>query len=149
MVPKICNFSKYTVLINGVSQIMAQISWILRSFTENWILRLQKADFDDLYTIGSEFASPTRSHIPFPGVCAKNAVSENLYWQFFANIRRFISLFFAKLRQHIPKRMSDSSYFSQVYFQFVDGVFETKFELKKTNGVSRKIMQTIRRLCLY
>ena len=62
---------------NGLSQIIVQNLRILPIFTENQISRLQKADFDDLYTIGSEFASPTRSHTPFPAVSAKNAVSEN------------------------------------------------------------------------
>ena len=37
--------------VNGVSQIIAKILKILRIFTENWILRLQKADFDDLYSV--------------------------------------------------------------------------------------------------
>ena len=71
---------------NGLSQEIVPNLRILRIFTENWILRLQKAEFDDLYAIGSEFASPTRSHTPFPAVSAKNAVSENLYCQFFAKI---------------------------------------------------------------
>ena len=59
-------------------------------FTENWILRHQKADFDDLYTIGSEFASPTRSHTPFPTVSAKNAVLENFDCQI---LRKFSEKF--------------------------------------------------------
>ena len=63
--------------INGLSQEIVPNLRILRIVTENWILRFQKADFYDLYTIGSEFASPTRSHIPFPAVSAKNAISEN------------------------------------------------------------------------
>ena len=72
---------------NGLSQ---EIVPNLRIFTENWISRLQKADFDDLYTIGSEFASPTRSHTPFPAVSAKNAVSENCYCQ---NLRKICEKF--------------------------------------------------------
>ena len=68
---------------NGVSQILSQN---LRIFTEDWISRLQKADFDDLYTIGSEFASLTRSHTPFPAVSAKNAVSENFDCQILRKI---------------------------------------------------------------
>ena len=63
---------------SGLSQ---EIVPNLRSFTENWILRPQKEDFDQLYTIGSEFASRTRSHTPVPAVSAKNAVSENFYCQ--------------------------------------------------------------------
>ena len=35
--------------------------------------------WDDCYTIGFEFASPTRSHSPFPVISDKNALSENFY----------------------------------------------------------------------
>ena len=80
--------------LNGLSQ---EIVPNLRIFTENWILRLQKADFDDLYTIGSEFASPTRSHTPFPAVSAKNAVSENFYCQILRKFSENSGLFFAKI----------------------------------------------------
>ena len=83
-------------MINGVSQIIAQNLRILRIFTENSILRLQKADFNDLYTIGSEFAVGTRSHTPFPAVSAKNAVSENFYCQI---LRKFSRIFCAIFRK--------------------------------------------------
>ena len=91
--------------INGLSQ---EIIPNLRIFTENWILRLQKADFDDLYTIGSEFASPTRSHTPFPAVSAKNAVSENFDCQILRKFsEKFGTIFaenplqFQKNRKHL------------------------------------------------
>ena len=75
-----------TLPSNGLSQEIVPNLRILRIFTENWILSFQKADFDDLYTIRSEFASPTRSHAPFPTVSAKNAVSENFYCQILRKI---------------------------------------------------------------
>ena len=73
-------------MLNGANGLSQEIVPNLRIFTENRILRLQNADFDDLYTIGSEFASPTRSHTPFPTVSAKNAVSENFYCQILRKI---------------------------------------------------------------
>ena len=76
---------------NGLSQ---EINPNLRIFTENWISCLQKADFDDLYTIGSEFATPTRSHTPFPVVSAKNAVSENFYCQILRKFSRKVCTIF-------------------------------------------------------
>ena len=83
-------------VINGLSQ---EIVPNLRIFTENWISRLQNADFDDLYTIGSEFASPTRSHTPFPAVSAKNAVLENFDRQMLQKIpKNFGTIFVAKIR---------------------------------------------------
>ena len=76
---------------------LVQNLWILRFFTENWILRFQKADVDDLFTIGSEFASRTRSCTPFPAVSAKIAVSENSYCQILRKISKKSGLFFAKI----------------------------------------------------
>ena len=83
MINAIAGLQMHSLSINGLSQ---EILPNLRIFSEDWILHLQKADFDDLYTIGSEFASPTRSYTPFAAVSAKNAVSENfdcqILWKF-------------------------------------------------------------------
>ena len=84
--------------------------YVNAAFTENWIARLHLSNFDDLYTIGSEFASRTRSHTPFPAVSAKNAVFENLYWQ---NLQKFTEKFrtiFAKIHYTSLKK-----FVSQVY----------------------------------
>ena len=82
----------YLSFAGGCNGLSPEIVPNLRIFTENWILRLQKADFDDLYTIGSEFASPTRSHTPFPAAFTKNAVSENFDCQILRKFSKQILL---------------------------------------------------------
>ena len=92
--PLVCLFySSLDVQRNGLSQELVRN---LRIFTENWISRLQKVDFDDFYTIGSEFASRTRSHTPFPAVSAKNAVSEIVTAKFYGNFPKNSGLFFCE-----------------------------------------------------
>ena len=90
------DFVVRSIQSNGLSQIIPQNLRILRIFTENSNLHRQKADFNDLYTIGSEFAVGTRSHTPFPAVFAKNAVSENFYCQ---NLRKNSRIFCAIFRE--------------------------------------------------
>ena len=82
---------------NALSQIIVQIILrILHIFTEIWILHLHLSDFDDLYTIGSEFASRTRSRTPFPAVSAKNAVSENFDCQILLKVSEYFGTTFCE-----------------------------------------------------
>ena len=85
---------------NGLPQEIVTNLRISRIVTENWILGPQKADFNDLYTIGSEFASPTRSHTPFPAVSAKNAVTQNFYCQILRNLSKQFGTIFCENPLH-------------------------------------------------
>ena len=78
-------------------KLQSQNLQILQIFTENCFFRLRLPDFDDFYTIGSEFASRTRFHTPFLAVSAKNVVFENLYRQFVTNILR-------RIRVHVLRK---------------------------------------------
>ena len=55
-------------------------------FAEIRILRLHLSDFDDIFTIGSEFAFRARFRTPFRADFVKNAVSENFCFRILRKI---------------------------------------------------------------
>ena len=85
------------VHINGLFQKIVRKSRILRIFTEIRILHVHLSDFDDFFTIGSEFAQRTRFRTPFRADFVKNAVSENFCFRI---LRKFSENFRTIFREN-------------------------------------------------